>query len=439
MLKISVIGAGYVGLVSGACLAKLGYQVICLDTDSEKIQTLNMGIIPIYEPGLKKVVSDARQAGRLSFVDDYAVALEDSDVIFIAVGTPSDEDGSADLRYVIQAAASIGKYLKKYTVIVDKSTVPVGTGKLVKETIASVLAQSGRDVEFDVVSNPEFLREGSAVEDFMNPDRIIIGFEGERAGEVMSRVYKPLCDSGKNLIFCDVETSELIKYATNAYLATRITFVNELALLCEEVGADVEKVSAAMGSDSRIGNKYLQAGPGYGGSCFPKDTRALVSVGRDYGVNMSLVETVITANENQKRHMVKRIVQKLGNVKGKKVAVLGLAFKPNTDDVRESPAAAVVKELSYRGAFVTVYDPVAMENSRRQLFSGLDLRYADDALSAVEGVDGVVVATEWDEFRDLNMLEVLRAMKGNALFDLRNIYNRRDMETAGFSYYGVGR
>lgn len=438
-MKISVIGTGYVGLVSGTCLSQLGFQVTCMDADEAKIERLRRGEIPIYEPGLEELVSENVAAGRLSFSSVYSETMDGADVVFIAVGTPSDEDGSADLRYVIQAASSIGEHIERYTVVVDKSTVPVGTGQLVKETIRSALQQRGGTSDFDVVSNPEFLREGSAVNDFMNPDRIVIGTETARARDTMGEVYAPLQQKGHQLIYCDIETAELIKYASNAYLATRITFINELALLCEEVGADVSKVSIAMGADARIGPKYLQPGPGYGGSCFPKDTRALVSTGRDYGVSMSVVEAVVRANDNQRRHMVKRISDSFGGVKGKKITVLGLAFKPDTDDIRESPAVGIAKDLTYKGAQVTVYDPASMEKAKRGSLAGLNVTYAVGPMEASAGADAVVIATEWDEFKNLDMALLRLQMAGNRLFDLRNIFDRAEMESLGFLYYAVGR
>lgn len=439
MLRISVIGAGYVGLVSGACLSQFGFQVTCMDSDKEKVARLRRTEIPIYEPELDRMVKEHIAAGRLRFTSEYREAMDGADVVFIAVGTPSDVDGSADLRYVIQAANLIGAHMGQYTVVVDKSTVPVGTGQLVKQTIFSALKNRELTIPFDVVSNPEFLREGSAVKDFMEPDRIVVGVESDRARTVMGTLYGQLAEEGRDIIFCDIETAELIKYASNAYLATRITFINELALLCEEIGADVSKVSAAMGADHRIGPKYLMAGPGYGGSCFPKDTRALVSIGRDYGVNMSVVETVIRANDNQRRHIVKRITNGLGGAKGRNIAVLGLAFKPDTDDVRESPAVGIVKDLIYRGAQVSVYDPVSMENTKSGALAQLNVSFADSAMTAVRDVDAVVIATEWEEFKHLDMEKVRSLIRGTHLFDLRNLFERTAMESLGFTYYGVGR
>lgn len=434
MYNIAMIGAGYVGLVSAACFAHMGFNVICLDFDKDKIKRLNSARVPIYEPGLEDMLRENIDAGRLYFTDDYKTAVSKAQVVFIAVGTPSDEDGSADLRYVIQAAVSIAGCLDKYTVIVNKSTVPLGTGQLVKQTVKSELEKHGKDISFDVVSNPEFLREGSAIQDFMKPDRVIIGTESQKAQDIMAQVYK-----GLPVIFSDIETAELIKYASNAYLSTKISFMNEIALLCEEAGADVSVVSRAMGRDTRIGSEYLSPGPGYGGSCFPKDTRALVSMGRDYGVNMSVVEATIRANENQRRHMVLRIVNALHGAKGRRIAVLGLSFKPETDDVREAPAVGIVKALVYRGAQVHVYDPAAMENTKEKSLAGLNVSFEKSAFDAVYKADAVVVVTEWNEFKQLDMKSVLEAMAGKHLFDLRNIYSRDAMEELGYTYYGVGR
>lgn len=434
MLNITVIGTGYVGLVSGTCFAQIGFNVTCLDLDKDKIQGLRNAIVPIYEPGLKDMIKKNADAGRLYFTDEYKTAISRADIVFIAVGTPADKNGAADLRYVVQAASSIAAYLNKYTVIVDKSTVPLGTGQLVKQTIKSELLKRNNDVPFDVVSNPEFLREGSAIQDFMQPDRVIIGTDSQKAKDIMAKVYE-----GQPIIFSDIETAELIKYASNAYLSTRISFMNEMALLCEEVGADVSVVSRAMGADARIGSKYLNPGPGYGGSCFPKDCRALVSIGHDYGVNMSVVEAAIHANENQRCHMVKRIVNALNGVKDCKIAVLGLSFKPETDDVREAPAVDIIKELVSRGAQVHVYDPVAMENTKNGALAGLNVFFAEDSFNAVCKADAVVIVTEWNEFKQLDMKSVFDVMDGRHLFDLRNIFSCEAMEELGYIYYGVGR
>ena len=433
-MKIAVIGTGYVGLVSGTCLSEFGFDVTCVDYDREKIRRLMKAEIPIYEPGLEALVRKNAEAGRLHFTASYEEAMAEAEVVFIAVGTPSDEDGSADLRYVLQAATTIGCYMDHPMVVVDKSTVPVGTGQLVKQSIRSALEKRQVKIPFEVVSNPEFLREGSAIQDFMEPDRVVVGTQTQHAEQVMGEIYR-----GQNVIFCDIETAELIKYASNAYLSTRISFVNELAILCEAVGADVAKVSLAMGADQRIGPRYLNAGPGYGGSCFPKDTRALVSTGQDHGVSLSVVGAAIRANEHQRRHMLKRITDTLGRVKGQKIAVLGIAFKPDTDDIREAPAVGIIKELVYKGAKISTYDPVAMENAKKSELAQLDVEFSSSPLAAVREAAAVVVVTDWGAFQDLDMAAVLEEMSGRDLFDLRNIYDREAMEALGYRYYGVGR
>jgi len=438
MINISVIGAGYVGLVSGACLAEFGFRVTCLDVDKEKIRNLKNGKIPIYEPGLQSIVEKGMQFGRLSFTTSYEETLRDCNVVFIAVGTPSREDGSADLSYVLNAAQSIAEHISEYTVIVDKSTVPVGTGRMLKQVINDKMCELGREVPFDVVSNPEFLREGSAVNDFMQPDRIVIGADSEQAFGVMRQVYRVLYMNNSPFVFCDVETAEIIKYASNAYLAARITFMNELSLLCDAVGADVTLVGRAMGQDARIGPKYLNAGPGYGGSCFPKDTRAILHTARDYGVNLSIIDSVIQANERQKVYMADKIETAMGDLNGKNICVLGLAFKPDTDDVREAPSITIIKELSARGAVPVVFDPISMKNTETY-FAGSNIKYAGDEMEAIRGADALVIVTEWNQFRNLDMREALESMAGNYLFDLRNIYIRSEMEEIGFQYFGVGR
>ena len=439
IIKIAVIGTGYVGLVSGACLSEFGFKVICMDVDHGKIERLCRGEIPIYEPGLDDIVKKGIDEGRLCFTTDYVQAMDNCDVVFIAVGTPPLEDGSADLQYVLSAAESIAAYMKKYTVIVNKSTVPVGSGELVRRTVLEVLERRGVDIPFDVVSNPEFLREGSAVRDFMQPDRIVIGVESESAQDVMRQVYRVLYVNNSPFIFCDIKTAELIKYASNAYLAARITFVNELSILCETVGADVTMVSQAMGKDSRIGSRYLQAGAGYGGSCFPKDTRALFHMGQGYGVELSIVGAVIEANERQKLYMVEKILKAMGTVEGRSVCVLGLAFKPETDDIRDAPSLTIIRELIRRGAKVVAYDPISMENAQTGALSDLNIRYAINEVEAIKGAEALVIVTEWNRFRNLNMYAALASMTGNFLFDLRNIYSRAEMEGIGFEYHGVGR
>lgn len=441
MANIAVIGTGYVGLVSGACLADFGNNVYCVDTDERKITTLKAGSIPIYEPGLEAVVSRNVQAGRLSFSSSTAEAVARCEVVFIAVGTPPSEDGSADLSYVMAAAESIAMAMASYTVVVDKSTVPIGTGRRVSERINAVLEQRGRhDIAFDVVSNPEFLREGSAVQDFMRPDRVVIGSASAKAREVMKEVYRSLYLNETPFIETNIETAEMIKYAANAFLAVKITFINEIANLCEAVGANVQDVARAMGKDGRISPKFLHPGPGYGGSCFPKDTRALADIGRRSGTPLSVIETTIEANERQKHHMVDKIETALGAVQGATIAILGLAFKPNTDDMREAPSLTIIQELVRRGAICNVYDPVAMNEARWRL-EGISesVRYCEDEYAAAQDADAVVIVTEWNQFRNLDLARIKGLVKRSFFIDLRNIYRRHEIEEHGFSYIAVGQ
>lgn len=446
MAKIAVIGTGYVGLVSGACLADFGNFVTCVDNNSEKIEALKKGIIPIYEPGLDDVVARTVAAGRLSFTTNLAAAVQANEVAFIAVGTPPADDGSADLRYVEQVAREIGRAINKYTVVVDKSTVPVGTARKVMGWIREELEKRGPEaarIEFDVVSNPEFLREGSAVQDFTHPDRVVIGAESDRARELMKDVYRALYLNETPYIETNLETAEMIKYASNAFLAVKITFINEVANLCEKVGANVQDVARAMGRDGRIGAKFLHPGPGYGGSCFPKDTQAMARIGRDYGEPLTLVETTIAANERQKQRMVKKIEDGLGgpgSLKGKTIAILGLAFKPNTDDMRESPAITICEGLVARGAQLRAFDPAAMKEASWRLAAIKDsLYYAHDEYEAIEGADALVILTEWNQFRNLDLERVRRLLRAPYFFDLRNIYKRHEVEAAGLTYFAVGK
>lgn len=439
MSKISVIGTGYVGLVSGACLSEFGHYVTCLDIDEKKISDLKNSIVPIYEPGLEEIVVKNYKAGRLVFTTDYRIAVETADVIFIAVGTPPQDNGSADLEYVLSAARTIAENMNSYKVIVDKSTVPVGTGQLVKNTVREVLNRRKAELDFDVVSNPEFLREGAAVNDFMHPERIVIGAEGHRAVEVMRDVYKVLYLNNHPFVFTNIETAEIIKYASNAFLATKITFINEISRLCEAAGGDVQQVSKAMGLDKRIGKFFLHAGPGYGGSCFPKDTKALVHIGKQYGVDISIVDSVIKANHTQKLRMVDKIIAGMGEVEGKRIAVLGLAFKPGTDDMREAPSITIIHELCRRGANIIAYDPVAMENARKFAFSDVEINYAENEYQAVKDAQAVILVTEWNQFRSLDLNSIKNKMRGNYFFDLRNIYDRKELEGLGFVYDGVGK
>ncbi|HQL33715.1 MAG TPA: UDP-glucose/GDP-mannose dehydrogenase family protein [Treponemataceae bacterium] len=446
MTTITVAGTGYVGLVSGACLADFGNTVICVDNNPEKIATLKKGGIPIYEPGLDTVVERNVAAGRLSFTTDMAAAVRASDVVFIAVGTPPADDGSADLKYVEAVAREVARAMNGYKVIVDKSTVPVGTGRKVTGWISEELARRGGEAAefgFDVVSNPEFLREGSAVQDFMHPDRVVIGAESEQARELMKNVYRSLYLNETPYIETNLETAEMIKYASNSFLAVKITFINEVANLCEKVGANVQDVAKAMGRDGRIGGKFLHPGPGYGGSCFPKDTQAMARIGRDHGEPLSIVETTIEANERQKLRMVSKIENGLGgegSLSGKKIAVLGLAFKPNTDDMREAPAITIIEGLAARGALIRACDPAAMkEASWRLEHITSSVSYFDDEYAAIEGADAVVLMTEWNQYRNLDLDRIKSLLTRPVFFDLRNVYKRPDVEAKGFVYFGVGK
>jgi len=433
-MKITMIGAGYVGLVSGVCFADFGHEVACIDKDAGKIEALLAGRIPIFEPGLDQLVADNVKDGRLSFTTDLATSVSQSDVIFIAVGTPSRRgDGHADLSYVYDAAREIAAHVTGFTVIVTKSTVPVGTG----DEVERIMRETNPDADIAVVSNPEFLREGAAIDDFKRPDRIVIGLNDERARSVMTEVYRPLYLNQSPLLFTTRRTSELIKYAGNAFLAMKITFINEMADLCEKVGANVQEVARGIGLDGRIGAKFLHAGPGYGGSCFPKDTLALVKTAQDHDSPVRLIETVVSVNDNRKRAMGRKVIAAAGgDVRGKKVAVLGLTFKPNTDDMRDSPAIAVIQALTDGGAVVTGYDPEGMENAKR-VIDGIS--YADSPYKAAEGADALVIVTEWNEFRALNLDRLKTLMNTPILVDLRNIYQSGEVTKHGFTYTSIGR
>ena len=446
MATITVAGTGYVGLVSGACLADFGNTVICVDNNEEKIATLEKGGIPIYEPGLDDVVTRNVSAGRLFFSTELASSVKRSDVVFIAVGTPPADDGSADLTYVEAVAREIGRAMNGYKVFVDKSTVPVGTGKKVKQWVLEELAKRGdeaKNMSFDVVSNPEFLREGSAVQDFMHPDRVVIGAESIRAKNLMKDVYRSLYINETPYIETNIETAEMIKYASNSFLAVKITFINEIANLCEKVGANVQDVAKAMGRDGRIGNKFLHPGPGYGGSCFPKDTLAIARIGRDAGEPLSIVESTIEANEKQKLRMVTKIEEGMGgngSLKGKSIAVLGLAFKPNTDDMRDAPALTILKGLVDKGASIRACDPAAVREATWRLESIKDrVAYFEDEYTALKGADALVLMTEWNQYRNLDLDRVKSLLKRPVFFDLRNVYTREDVEDKGFVYFGVGK
>jgi UDPglucose 6-dehydrogenase len=431
-MRIAMIGSGYVGLVSGACLSEFGHDVICVDKDADKIKTLRQGAIPIFEPGLEEVVAANVNAGRLTFGDDLGHAVAGADAVFIAVGTPSRRgDGHADLSYVFAAAEEIAASLTGYAVIVTKSTVPVGTSRKVEE----IIRKNRPEAKFDVASNPEFLREGSAIEDFRHPDRVVVGCDTDKARDVMREVYRPLFLNETPILFASRETSELIKYAANAFLATKITFINEMADICEKVGGDVQDVARGMGLDGRIGKKFLHAGPGYGGSCFPKDTLALVQTAQQLGARSRIVEAVVAVNDARKLAMARKIEDAFGGVKGKTIAVLGLTFKPNTDDMRDAPSLVIVPELQAAGAVIRAYDPEGAKEARKYL----NLELCKDAYDAVQGADGVVILTEWNEFRALDLDRVKLALKTPLMVDLRNIYRPAQMAQAGFRYVSVGR
>ncbi|RLL91191.1 UDP-glucose 6-dehydrogenase [Mesotoga sp. HF07.pep.5.2.highcov] len=432
--RISVIGTGYVGLVTGTGLADFGNRVTCVDVDKAKIDMLNHGQIPIYEPGLKELVDKNVREGRLSFTSEIDRAIKEAEVVFIGVGTPSKENGEADLSYVEAVVESIAKNLDGYKVIVTKSTVPVGTNRWIKQTI---IEKSGKDT-FDIVSNPEFLREGSAVHDVFHPDRVVIGYESERAKEIIQDIYKALYIIETPFLFCNLETAELVKYASNAFLATKITFINQIANLCEAVGADVHKVAKGMGMDGRISPKFLHPGPGYGGSCFPKDTKALVDIGNKYNVDMSLVKEVVSSNEKQKVRMVQKLETLFeGELKDKRIGILGLAFKAETDDMRESPSIIVIEELLKRGAKVVAHDPQSMENAKA--IFGDSIEYADSEYKAMNNSDAIMILTEWNQYRSLDLEMAKKLMKGNIILDTRNLIERERARELGFICEGVGR
>jgi UDPglucose 6-dehydrogenase len=439
-MKITVIGAGYVGLVSGACLAEMGNHVVCLDVDQRKIDVLNHGGIPIHEPGLDQVVQRNAAAGRLQFTTDVAVAVAHGTLQFIAVGTPPDEDGSADLQYVLAAARNIGRLMTDYKLVIDKSTVPVGTADKVKAAIQAELDSRGVALEFSVASNPEFLKEGAAVDDFMKPDRIVVGAEGERAIDLLRAVYAPFQRNRDKLVIMDVRSAELTKYAANAMLATRISFMNELALLAESLGADIELVRQGIGSDPRIGYHFLYAGCGYGGSCFPKDVKALIRTAADTGRDLKVLQAVEDANDAQKQVLVEKIVKRFGeDLTGRRFAVWGLAFKPNTDDMREASARVLIGGLLARGAAVTAYDPVAMTEARRIFGDEPRISYATNPDAALEGADALAIVTEWKEFRSPDFVRIARTLKTPVIFDGRNLYEPQVVRDAGVDYQPIGR
>ncbi len=439
-MKITVVGTGYVGLVSGACMAEVGNEVLCLDLDPGKIKILNEGGIPIHEPGLEEMVNRNRKSGRLTFTTDVEQGVAFGTVQFIAVGTPPAEDGSADLRHVLAAAGSIGRHMRDYRVVVDKSTVPVGTADKVRAAIAGELDKRGSSIAFSVVSNPEFLKEGAAIEDFMRPDRIIVGSDDERATRVMRTLYAPFQRNHERVVAMDVRSAELTKYAANAMLATRISFMNELANLAERLGADIEQVRRGIGADPRIGYHFLYPGAGYGGSCFPKDVRALQRTAGEAGMKLLILEAVERANAAQKRLLAEKIAKRFGaDLKGLSFALWGLAFKPDTDDMREAPSRAVVAGLLERGARVIAYDPVAMDEARRIYAGESRVRFAESPMAALDGADALAIVTEWKEFRSPDFRKVKQALRTPAIFDGRNLYDPAEVRRNGLEYYPIGR
>ena len=433
-MNVTILGTGYVGLVSGTCFSEFGFEVCCVDKDIDKISNLNLGIMPIYEPGLKNIVNKNRDAGRLKFSNDINNYIKNADIIFIAVGTPARRgDGHADLKYIYEAAEQIAKNLHEYTVIVTKSTVPIGTGDEVKKLIKKI----NPSADFDMVSNPEFLREGNAIDDFMRPDRVVVGVESERAKEVMSTIYKPLFLIETPIVYTDLKTAELIKYSANAFLAVKISFINQIADLCEKVGADVHDISRGMGLDKRIGSKFLHPGPGYGGSCFPKDTLALVQTAKTHNIDLSIVKTTISYNQKRKSKMADKIIENLGNnLSSQKVAILGLAFKPGTDDMRDSPALEIIPRLLKEGITISAFDPEAM-NEAKLLLSGI--QFSDTIEDCLQGADALVILTEWNEFRGLTVSKLKGLLKGKILIDLRNALNRENFEDSDFTLVQIGR
>ena len=435
-MNIAIVGTGYVGLVSGTCFAEMGAHDTCVDVDEQKIQKLKDGIMPIYEPGLEELVKRNVEYGRLQFTTDLTEVLDEVEVVFSAVGTPPDEDGSADLKYVLAVARQFGQYINKYTILVTKSTVPVGTAQKVKAAIQDELKKRGVDVPFDVASNPEFLKEGAAIKDFMSPDRVVVGTESEKAKEVMTRLYKPFLINNFRVIFMDIPSAEMTKYAANAMLATRISFMNDIANLCERVGANVDSVRKGIGTDTRIGSKFLYAGCGYGGSCFPKDVKALVHTGLDNDYHMEVIEAVERVNEKQKSIIYDKIIKAVGDVRGKTIAIIGLAFKPETDDMREAPALVVIDKLLKAGASVRVFDPVAMDECKRRI--GNAVTYCKNMYDASDGADVFALMTEWRQFRMPSWNVIQKVMNGNIIVDGRNIYDRSELEGLGFVYTRIG-
>ncbi|MBN1523561.1 MAG: UDP-glucose/GDP-mannose dehydrogenase family protein [Spirochaetales bacterium] len=439
MHNITVLGTGYVGLVTGSCLSDFGLEVTCCDVDQTKIDTLNSGGIPIYEEGLDLIIKRNRDTGRLTFTSDIKKAVEAAKVIFIAVGTPARADGTADLSYVENAVKDIAKYINNEKVIVSKSTVPIGTTRKIKKWLEEDLKLLKKNISFEVISNPEFLREGSAVYDFMHPDRVIIGYESDAALAVMKDVYRVLYLNETPFVETTLETAETIKYASNSFLALKISYINQIAELCEKTGANVADVAKAMGKDGRIGSKFLHPGPGYGGSCFPKDTHAFAAAGRKYGSPLTIIETVINFNETHKQYVTNKIITKMGAVKDKTIGILGLAFKPNTDDMRDASSIFIIPALLKKGAKIRVYDPAAMKEAREKYFKGeKQIAYCTNEYDTLAEADALVILTEWNQFRNLDIKKIKTKMTGNFFFDYRNIYKRKEIEAAGFVYEGIG-
>ncbi len=437
-MKIAIVGTGYVGLVSGTCFSEMGTEVVCVDVDSRKIENLQKGIIPIYELGLEDMVLRNHQAGRLRFTTELKSVLDEVDIVFCAVGTPPGEDGSTDLHYVLEVAKTIGQNMNDYLLIVNKSTVPVGTAQLVKRTIQSELDKRGVDISFDVASNPEFLKEGAAIKDFMTPDRVVVGVDSERAEKLLTKLYRPFLLNNFRVIFMDIPSAEMTKYAANSMLATRISFMNDIANLCELVGADVNMVRKGIGSDIRIGNKFLYPGCGYGGSCFPKDVKSLIKTAESKGYNMAVLKAVETVNEEQKLILFKKLMKEFsGDLKGKKIALWGLAFKPDTDDIREAPSLILIDEMLKSGGKISVYDPVAMPEAQRIL--GDRIQYSKDIYETSLDADAIIVVTEWKEFRLPSWKTIKKIMNNPLILDGRNIYDTEELSGLGFDYYCIGR
>jgi UDPglucose 6-dehydrogenase len=437
-MKITVVGTGYVGLVSGTCFADVGIEVVCVDIDQKKIDNLKNGIIPIYEPGLEELVVRNFKNGRLQFSTNLGEAIQGSKVVFIAVGTPPGQDGSADLSYVLAVAKQVGETMNDYLVVATKSTVPVGTGEKVKAEIEKALKLRNSNLEFSVASNPEFLKEGAAVEDFLKPDRIIVGTEGDRAREIMHRLYKPFQLSSDRLIYMDIPSAEMTKYTANAMLATKISFMNDMANLCERVGADINMVRKGIGSDSRIGNKFIYPGVGYGGSCFPKDVKAIIRTAREYDYELRVLQAVEDVNDSQKQVLVEKVIKRFGNdLSGMTFALWGLSFKPNTDDMREAPSLVIIEELIKLGAKVKAYDPIAMDHAK-EFYLGDTITYTLDAYEACDDADAILLVTEWSEFRIPNWKILAKLLKNKVVFDGRNIYEADYLKELGFEYYGIG-